>query len=135
MVQKKVKKVLFFSAGIISFALGIIGAFLPIMPTVPFILLSAFCFSKSSHKIHDWMIGHPKMGPHIISWRDEGIIPLKVKHFVTVVVPISFAFTFSLVQIHIAIEITLVVIATGVLLFIWSRPHQSTKSPSDNDLD
>lgn len=64
------------SIGFISLVLGIIGIFLPIMPTVPFLLLSAYCFSKSSKTIHNWLINHRLLGRFVKV--DEGI-PVRVK--------------------------------------------------------
>lgn len=48
------KKILYIMIGCISLGLGIIGVILPILPTVPFVLLAAFCFAKSSEKLEDW---------------------------------------------------------------------------------
>ncbi len=55
--------------GLMSLGLGMIGVFLPLLPTVPFILLAAFCFSKSSDRLHGWLTNHSKFGPIIEVWR------------------------------------------------------------------
>ena len=54
--MKKVKKILFIVLGCVGLALGAVGAVLPLMPAFPFLLLAAFCFAKSSEKLHNWFI-------------------------------------------------------------------------------
>ncbi len=62
------------SLGWICVVLGVIGIFLPLLPTTPFILLAAWCFAKSSPRFHHWLISHPKLGPIIHTWQSgEGI--------------------------------------------------------------
>ena len=57
--------------GLISLGLGIIGAFLPLLPTVPFVLLSAYLFAKSSDRLHNWLINHRIFGQMIRDFREE----------------------------------------------------------------
>ena len=62
--------------GITSLALGIVGVVLPLLPTTPFVLLSAYCFARSSPRLHDWLIGHRIFGPLIHNWeRHKAISP------------------------------------------------------------
>lgn len=57
-----VKKTLLITSGVLSLVLGIIGAFLPLLPTVPLVLLSAFCFARSSERLHNWLLNHRVFG-------------------------------------------------------------------------
>jgi uncharacterized protein len=68
------KRTLFLLLGILSLALGAIGAFLPLLPTVPFVILAAFCFARSSPRLEQWLVGHARFGPHILAWRSRGAI-------------------------------------------------------------
>jgi uncharacterized membrane protein YbaN (DUF454 family) len=62
--------------GITSLALGIVGVVLPLLPTTPFVLLSAYCFARSSPRLHDWLMGHRIFGPLIHNWeRHKAISP------------------------------------------------------------
>lgn len=61
-------------AGFISLALGALGLALPILPTVPFVILAAFCFARSSPALERRLVEHPVFGPHIHAWRTRGAI-------------------------------------------------------------
>lgn len=62
--------------GCVSVSLGVIGIFLPLMPTTCFILLAAWCFSRSSNTFHSWLVGQKYLGPIVIAWeQDKGIEP------------------------------------------------------------
>ena len=65
--------------GIISLALGVIGIFLPVLPTTPFLLLSATLFLRSSRKLYDWLLSHPYLGEYIRNFKEYNAIPLRVK--------------------------------------------------------
>ena len=69
-----VKRTAYMVAGWIAVALGIIGLFLPIMPTVPFMILAAFFFSRGAPHIEQKLLDDPRFGPHIRAWRERGAI-------------------------------------------------------------
>jgi uncharacterized membrane protein YbaN (DUF454 family) len=108
--------------GLLSLALGAVGAFLPLLPTVPFLLLSAFFFARSSDRLHDWLIGHPFFGPPILRWRDRGSISRKAKLAATASVVIAFGISLQL-GFRPAILIVQAVVLIAVMVFIWSRPE------------
>jgi uncharacterized protein len=72
-------KILILSAGFMSLSLGIAGIFLPLLPATPFLLLSAFCFAKSSEKFYQWLILNRVFGSYIQNYREKRGIPLKAK--------------------------------------------------------
>jgi uncharacterized membrane protein YbaN (DUF454 family) len=61
------------------FALGLIGIFLPLLPTTPFFFLALWFFSKGSEKCHDWLYNHPIFGKYIKIWKEHGVIPKNAK--------------------------------------------------------
>jgi len=70
---------LYLIAGLIALGLGAIGLFLPLLPTVPFLILAAFCFARSSQRLEAWLLAHPRYGPHIHAWRERGAISRRGK--------------------------------------------------------
>nr|WP_298137035.1 YbaN family protein [uncultured Pseudomonas sp.] len=65
--------------GWLSVALGVIGIFLPVLPTTPFLLLAAACFVRSSKRFYLWLVDHPRLGPWIRDYLDGKGLPLKAK--------------------------------------------------------
>ncbi|QOV93140.1 YbaN family protein [Novosphingobium sp. ES2-1] len=70
---------LYLAGGVISVALGAVGAFLPILPTVPFLLLATFCFARSNPEWEQRLLNHPRYGPPLRQWRDRRAISRKAK--------------------------------------------------------
>lgn len=66
-------------AGIVSVALGAIGAVLPLLPTVPFLLLAAYCFARSNPEWERRIVEHPTWGPQIRDWRERRAISRSAK--------------------------------------------------------
>lgn len=69
----------YLSVGILAIGLGVIGIFLPILPTVPFMLLAAFCFARSNPEWERRILDHPRFGPPVRAWRERGAIGRKGK--------------------------------------------------------
>lgn len=61
-------------AGWTALLLGAAGVLLPLLPTVPFVILAAFCFARGSPRLERWLVEHPRFGPHISAWRTRGAI-------------------------------------------------------------
>ena len=72
-------RIIFFTLGLTFFGLGLIGAFLPVLPTTPFMLLALFMFAKSSERFHYWLYHHRVFGPPLQLWHEHRIIPVKAK--------------------------------------------------------
>ncbi len=67
------------ATGLLSTALGVAGIFIPVLPTVPLLLLAAACFARSSERFHGWLLGHPYLGPMIRDYMDGQGVPLRAK--------------------------------------------------------
>ena len=80
--------------GAVSFLLGIIGIFLPIMPTTPFIILAAACWARASPRFHRWLHQHRYFGPMIQNWENNGAVPRKAKIFAISMMSLSCIFMF-----------------------------------------
>lgn len=70
---------LFLVGGVLLTAVGIVGYFTPGMPGTIFLILAAGCFTRSSPKLEGWLLNHPKLGPSVVAWRENGAIPRKIK--------------------------------------------------------
>lgn len=101
--------------------LGLLGIPLPLLPTTPFLLLAAFCFSQSSERLHNWLMSHPKLSPPIKDWQAHGAISMKAKALAGLAMLASLLLSFIFGAPVYAIIIQIVVLI-GVSLFIFSRP-------------
>ncbi len=102
--------------------LGVVGIVVPGLPTVPFLLLALWAFSKSSQRFHDWLYNHPRLGPPLRDWREHGVIPTRAKWCAVTVMAISLTW----ITIGIAESWVLPAVAAACLvpvaIFIVSRP-------------
>jgi uncharacterized membrane protein YbaN (DUF454 family) len=76
----KIIRPLFFILGWLLFSLGVVGAFLPVLPTTPFMILALWCFARSSDRFHDWLYTHRLFGPPLQLWHEHRVIPLAAKY-------------------------------------------------------
>jgi len=113
---------LWVGAGWGAFGLGLVGAALPLLPTVPFMLLAAFCFARGSARFHRWLVEHPRFGPAIRSWRAHGAISRDGKRWALVGIFASFTVSFIL-----GVSATVIAIQAATLgcvaLFVLTRPE------------
>ncbi|AZI13869.1 YbaN family protein [Avibacterium paragallinarum] len=72
-------KAIYILLGFLSLGLGILGAFLPLLPTTPFLLLTVFCFAKGSERLHNWIIQTQLYKNHLQSFSEERALTLKTK--------------------------------------------------------
>ncbi|MEQ8689943.1 MAG: YbaN family protein [Pseudomonadales bacterium] len=74
-------RVLWIALGWMAVTLGVVGAFLPLLPTTPFLLLAAFAFSQGSQRMHDWLLNHARLGPPIQQWQQHRAISRRTKYW------------------------------------------------------
>jgi len=80
-MPRKIKNTLWIILGIVALSLGIIGVFIPFLPTTPFLLLAAGFFLKGSERLYQWLISHKVFGEYIRNFREQKAIPKKTKIF------------------------------------------------------
>lgn len=114
-------RALWATVGSVALALGVVGIVVPLLPTVPFLLLAAFCFARSSRQVHQWLLTHPKLGPPIRDWQQSGAIRPKAKRLATLSIGAAFAVSVLLGLQPWVLALQGLVLC-GVLAFIWRRP-------------
>jgi uncharacterized membrane protein YbaN (DUF454 family) len=119
--KNKVIKALVLFVGGLSVVLGVIGIFLPVMPTTPFLLLAAACFMRTSPKFYNWLVGHPKLGKYLVYYLEGKGIPLKAKVYTIATMAISMGVTCYFVPVT-AVRILLPLVGVLVTLYIVRQP-------------
>ncbi|MEM7546369.1 MAG: YbaN family protein [Pseudomonadota bacterium] len=114
-------RVFWLCLGFCCVGLALIGIALPLLPTVPFLLLAAFSFARSSERFHDWLVHHPTLGPPIMDWRASGAISRRAKWLATLSIGIAFSISLVLGLKLWVLGVQAMVLAC-VLIFIWTRP-------------
>lgn len=114
--------------GWLSVLLGVLGIFLPLLPTTPFLLLAAACFARSSERFYQWLVSHPRLGPWFRDYLEGNGIPLKGKVYGIALMWLSIAFSCWLVPM---IWARLGMLTTAVLV-TWFILRQKTLAPDPN---
>jgi len=115
-------RLIFFTLGWTFFGLGLLGAFLPVLPTTPFMLLALFMFAKSSERFHNWLYHHRVFGPPLQSWHQHRVIPAKAKIMSVSMMSLSLVY----VILYSPIPVWMIVV-TGLLMaygawFVLTKP-------------
>jgi hypothetical protein len=122
------KNHLFIALGFISLVLAIIGIFIPLLPTTPFLLLSAALFFRGSQRLYDWLINHKIFGEYIRNFREYKAIPLSTKVFAVATLWAVMLSTAFFVIDHWLIRGILIAIAVGVTIHILHYKTLKKKS-------
>ena len=109
------------AAGALALVLAIVGIALPLLPTTPFLLLSAFCFARGSERLHDWLVTHPRLGPPIRAWREHRAISTRAKQLAIIAIVAAFAGAWLAGAAPTVLPIQAAVLVL-VALFILTRP-------------
>ena len=117
-------RVLLIILGFVSLAVGLVGIFVPLLPTTPFVLLSAYLFSKSSKTFHRWLREHRHFGRSVREWEEHQVVPLKAKIFGTVLTSISMIGVPLLTAVPGWAMATVGTLFAIVLAFVWTRPSR-----------
>ena len=113
----------YFTLGWVFVALGMVGAVLPIMPTVPFLLVGVWCFARSSQRFHDWLYHHPIYGGPIQKWDRFGVIPIWAKTWSVLAMAGGLTFTWFVTDTMPAWAFLLAGgIMAGIAIWICTRP-------------
>lgn len=116
-------KTLFWRSLVVIFViLGFIGAILPGMPTTVFLILAAWAASKGWPQMDEWLLNHPKYGPTLRAWRENGTVPRKAKWIASIMMLISgiiMLFTSAPFAVKVFTDVTMLLVA----IWLWLRPE------------
>ncbi len=122
------KRVAYACVGGLMLMLGMIGIVTPLLPTVPFLILAAWCFGRSSPRVEAWMLDHPRFGPSLRRWREQGAIPRRAKAMAVAGMTIGYALFWMQVRPGWMLATAVAVVMIGAAVYVVSRPepdHQS----------
>jgi uncharacterized protein len=120
-------RAVFLGAGSLCVLLGLIGLFLPLLPTTPFLLLAAACYARGSRRFYDWLLANRTFGPLIHEWRKHRSIPYRTK--ISAIALMSFTLGISIVFFVPVMWVKLLLAAIGVGLAIWMYRMPSRDRP------
>lgn len=121
---------LLIALGTVSLGLGVFGMFVPILPTTPFLLLSAFCYGRSSERLHRWLINHPRLGVYLVGFLYGGGISRRAKRAALLTLWPGIALSSAIIVwrggnpvVYIGVPLLIIAIATVVTVYIVTRPE------------
>ncbi|MGF7147139.1 hypothetical protein FHS96_000748 [Sphingomonas zeicaulis] len=119
---ESVRRRLWAALGLFFVAVGIVGVILPVMPGTIFLILAAACFARSSPKLEAWLLDHPRYGPSVRSWREEGAIPWRGKLAAVIGMIIGYATFVWRAHPSLPLGAAVLAIFAGCMAYVVSRP-------------
>lgn len=116
--ESKLKKHSLILVGHTFLGLGILGIFLPLMPTTIFLILSGACYAKSSPRMHDWLLTNKYFGKYLKNYREEKGTPLKLKIFSITILWVTIGYSILFNSIPLWVTIVLLLIAISVTIHL-----------------
>jgi len=113
-------RILLITAGTISVGLGILGIFIPVLPTTPFLLLAAVCYARSSQRFYDWLLNNRWFGNYIRNYLQGRGVPLRVKVLTIALLWITIGCSVAFAVHIFLVRLILILIAIGVSIHVLS---------------
>lgn len=117
-------KPVYFSLGWLFFSLGVVGFFLPVLPTTPFMILALWSFSKSSERFHHWLYHHRLFGPSVKLWDKHRVIPLPAKIIAITFMIISMFFLIMFSTLENWLKVMVGVFMLSAAVYILGKPSR-----------
>jgi len=114
----KLKRRLLIAAGTISAAIGIVGIFVPLLPTTPFLLLAAACYLRSSQKFYGWLLNNRFIGAYLRNYLQGKGMPRKIKIITVLLLWVTITCSIIFAVQGLIIRVLLLVVAIGVSIHI-----------------
>ena len=117
------RSLLWRALALLSLALAFVGIVLPVLPTVPFLLLAAWAASKGWPALERWLLNHAHFGSHIRGWRERGAVSRRAKWLASVTMAASAAML-ALTPLHLAVKIAVPSLMLAIAIWLWRRPER-----------
>lgn len=122
-MRKAAAQLLWRALAAFSLLLAILGVVLPLLPTVPFLILAAWAGGKGWPALETWLLNHAHFGPGIRRWRESGAVPRRAKWLATVMMSCS-AIMLALTPAPLAVKVGVPAVMATVALWLWRRPER-----------
>lgn len=120
---------LYFLAGAIFLVVGVAGIFLPLVPTTGPLILAAFCFTRSSSRVHHWLVTHPRIGRFVRDFESSRAIPARVKLLAVVSMTAAFGYTIGWVATHPVARVLVIAVAAWAIGYVVRLPTERGGGP------
>lgn len=121
MIRRSVAITLWRVLALVCVALGLLGMALPVLPTVPFLIVAAWAGSRGWPRLEIWLLEHPRYGPPIRRWRDYGAVPRRAKWFASTMMLAS-SVGLAFLSVPLWLKIGAPTMMAVVAIWLWSRP-------------
>ena len=121
-LRTAVARLLWRALAVVCLLLGLVGIFLPVVPTVPFVLAAAWAAGRGWPALESWLVGHPRYGVHVQQWREGGFVPRRAKWAASIGMMCSAILLLFLPVPH-AARIAVPLCMALVAAWLWSRPE------------
>ncbi len=125
--MNQLKKIIYFTLGCLCLVMAYIGVITPGIPYSPFIVAAAWCFARSSERMHRWIMNHPIFGPFLTNWTTKRVFPQKMKYLMLAMMTLSLCIMSFTVK-------PIGVISTAVfmaLVAVWAWRYPSSVEEHD----
>jgi len=120
--RSRYKRWVYFGIGWVFFGLGVLGAFLPVLPTTPLMIVALWAFSKSSERFHNWLYNHPVFGPPLQRWYEYRVIPTIAKMAAVGAMAASLAYLVIFTMLPLPVLVVTGALMLGAVWYILSKP-------------
>ncbi|MGO1117971.1 YbaN family protein [Rhodovibrionaceae bacterium A322] len=114
--------------GCLSVVTGLVGIFLPVLPTTPFLLVALWCFARSSLPLRNWLFHHPHLGRYVRDWHDHQVVPVRAKVLAITMMSASFIYVVAFVKPPLYGSVGMAAVLLAVAVFLLTRPSRAPVS-------
>lgn len=122
-VRNRLLRLVLLGSGLLAVGLGSVGIFVPLLPTVPFLLLAAACFARSSERFHNWLLEHPHLGPVLHGYLNGQGMSLRAKVSALILLWVSIPASVFFFIDPLWVQILVIGIGLGVTIHLVRLPQ------------